>query len=267
MTQAVIELYPKEIREIPAHESKSSEFRTLAMEIGFTNLATGGWKMRDEARTWCNRHELAPLTEEELSAWREYLPTSYWSSPDKALREANVRPLDFSEYAFHEGVPLTVLQRMKVVGKLFDVLEIRTPEKPKVVAVADPALWGHIIRSDGTREIYPLARWAESDANFISGVEDLKKILHARRGALLEWPMTELAPVTRSLVALPCMTATLFSVASWGLAFLWSGMPYGLPAFLAGGAFGLMLGITNYMSYLSRRTAIRKEHPQLARFV
>ncbi len=264
MTQ-VIELYPKEVREsdLGAREGYE-EFANLATSFGFHRLAAERVGRPSDTRQWLEANGVKPLLDDELAAWREYLPTSYWSRTEKAQRNfQEERILGFEDYAFHEGVPLSVLRRMKDVHRLFDVLEIRTPEVPQRIAVSDPVLWGHILYPNGSRAVYPLARWAESDANFIANVGDVKKILHARHG------FTTRADLSSSNVRLEHVIECLFAGFFGGIlaAIAVSYSEYSWQAFSACIALGGCVSLIDIVAQLWRLRALRKSDPQLARFV
>ncbi len=189
----LLELRPVVITE-EAVSSGESELRTrkrvFAQELGLTAFAktlTGQKYDFVAATRWCRAQGLEPISDEEYNLWRAYLPTPYWSDVDKRIngkredlfvsdREVSQRGRDFSDYDFHEGVPLIVLERMRQTSRFF-VHEIRTPELNR----QDPVLFGHVLRPDGTRAIYMLARWGrDSGANFLPDINAVQKILAAR---------------------------------------------------------------------------------------
>ncbi len=263
MTQAVIELYPATLKaDVPGDGSANEEYIKIATQFGFTRLLGQEATARSEGRLWCLRHQRTPLSDEELRLWREYLPTSYWSKPEKAVDpvQGNL-PRSFADYEFHEGVPLSVLQRMEKLGHLFDVLEIRTPE-----AGADPVLWGHIISPDGQREIHPLARWAESDANFIPGVDELRKVLRARRG-FLGFSVSSVPDALLSVIAFAIIGAFSAGLAPLVLSYVIPSIPAGTVLTLTGTALGALLAVANITLQRRRMQAFRMSDPQLARFV
>jgi hypothetical protein len=86
-------------------------------------------------------------------------------------------------------MPLHLRQLFIKVKDMFSLMEIRTPEtradherEGRLFRYADPALFGHVIHPSGTRDIYLLGRWGESDTNFIRSVSDVRKVLDARTG-------------------------------------------------------------------------------------
>lgn len=271
MTQ-VIELYPPELKEVERSPSESGheEFVRLAEKHNLRALSKAKNGLVPETRTWCRTQDMVPLTEDELAAWREYLPTSYWSNRSNALpSEIEVfddqEPKTFSDYTFHEGVPLVVMRRLDTLAERFHVLEIRTPEVPERM-MSDPVLWGHLILPDGSREIYPLARWAESDANFISGIDDLKKVLNARRGLFLG-PVGGWGDQLFALCVCPLGFGILAAAVTGLLSNVIAWMPYGWNALYAGAIIGLILSATGVVSKQLRMRSLKKTNPQLLRFV
>lgn len=263
MSNPVIELYPREIQEISTERiaKDKKEHQELAKKLGLFRLDSAGAASIHECRDWCRAHEIEPLSDEDLAAWREYLPASYWSDKGKARPNAsNELAQGFADYRFHEGVPLNVLRRMDTLNRLFNVLEIRTPEQPQRI-VSDPVLWGHLIAPDGTRQIYPLARWAESDVNFISGIKDLKKILKARRGAIFKAPAIQDSYIYEALG-----TGALAWIVAWVISLAYPALPID---YVALGAVGLYAGCVaiNVLSHFGRRRRLKKTDPQLVRFV
>jgi hypothetical protein len=101
----------------------------------------------------------APLSDTELAIWREWLPTAYRGEQE------------LKEYIF-DVIPVPILQLIQEWKKadVFDLFEIRTPEKHK----PDPALFG--IRG---HKSWLLARWAESDDQIVS-FDEIKRRLRPR---------------------------------------------------------------------------------------
>ncbi len=126
----------------------------------------------------------APLNDTELVIWREWLPTAYRGEQE------------LKEYIF-DIIPVPVLQLIQEWRRadIFDLFEIRTPEKHK----PDPALFG--IRDN---RCWLLARWAESDFQIVS-FDEIKrrliprvrsyrrKCLFCSMGSCLVFPLTILA--------------------------------------------------------------------------
>lgn len=256
MSHAVIELYPRELAPVRDSAPEDTEFRELTSRWGLTKLQPNGSAASREQ--YLESRSMQPLSEEELAAWCEYLPTSYWSRRDPRLFGEETAVRMFADYQFHEGVPLPVLRRMDAIGHHFDILEIRTPE----AHMSDPVLWGHVITSGGTK-VYPLARWAESDANWISGIEDLKKILFARRGAIFGIQTTSFSDGLLGIL--------LFGiVAALGVALLMMFLPFaphGWTMIGIGFGIGSMLSVVEWFTQWRRVAALSQSDPQLARFV
>lgn len=120
----------------------------------------------EKALAWCKANELPLLSKEDIWVWHRWLPTSYYGSEG------------LDKYNYHEGVPVHVRRLMANVRGIFTALEIRTPER---LVSSDPVLFGVIkwAERSGERprvERVVLARWAESDANYVS-FEDIKTIV------------------------------------------------------------------------------------------
>lgn len=107
------------------------------------------------------RINMKPLTREDYAVWGCWLPTAYvWRSPGKADKRRsfgapeseNFRDLRWEDYAHPEGVPHEVLIKIPEYQRMFDILEIRTPEY-----ACEPILVGWIANIP-----YLLAQWAES---------------------------------------------------------------------------------------------------------
>ncbi len=181
---AIVEVYGKlsnpsameDVEKRLETKAETAEKRASdAEDIGMTGLATQDRDKVLHLRTigWCEAHGLQPLTDDELSVWQAWLPTEYTSWDNGERR-------DWARYRYFEGVPASVRARIKEALSLFSVLEIRTPERqPR--PMFDPILLGHIDHPNGVRDTVLLARWGESDANFLS-FENIKAIVAARTG-------------------------------------------------------------------------------------
>lgn len=119
--------------------------------------------------------EFTPLTADETAIWKAWLPTCYRDDahcPDttSGVNFHSVRKM--SSYMF-DHVPSPVLGLWAKIKQqdVFDYYEIWTPEK----IMEDPILLGVL-----GNERYLLARWGESDANFL-GFVDVAKNLWAKR--------------------------------------------------------------------------------------
>lgn len=110
------------------------------------------------------RLTIPPLSQDEMTVWREWLPTSY-SDGDTGSRY-------MTHYNF-DRIPKPVLTKWKFYKdqKIFEAFEIWTPER---ALVDDPILLGVI----GTNR-YLLARWGESDANLLS-FDDIRRRIWLR---------------------------------------------------------------------------------------
>ncbi len=142
----------------------------LANDIGMTALAKADCLqlLRPAQERWAKLANLEPLTHEEYNVWCQWLPTGYRTD---LLRDYHAIK-QWNSYAF-DFMPISVRDLIKTVQDqgIFEILEIRTPEK---VTIPDPALFGWI----GNKQ-YLLARWGESDENLIT-FEQVKRGLTAR---------------------------------------------------------------------------------------
>ena len=176
--------------KVAAAAKRAEEMAALAKEIGLADLATQDHTVAkvQKAIAWCEARGIVPLSAEDRRVWMEWLPTAYatetvfsWDVPHGAFGALWGGEKNWHNYSYHEGVPMNIRRLIAEVKDLFPVLEIRTPEK-QPVALVDPALFGHVIHANGERDIVLLARWAESDVNWVS-FDDIKRILATRKGA------------------------------------------------------------------------------------
>ncbi len=131
-----------------------------------------------KALEWCKAHELMPLTTEEYGIWQDFLPAGYVNSRDIFPERQWPRRGHWENYTHFEGVPTHVRELIRDTKGVFTTLEIRTPEK-RPQGLPDPALFGHVVLGNSIRT-FLLARWAESDANFLT-FEDVKKVVEIRK--------------------------------------------------------------------------------------
>lgn len=97
-----------------------------------------------------------PMTSDEFIIWRAFLPTAYQYYPNGGYGyDGGARGYTY------DAIPYPVLAKWKECKDegVFDHYEIWTPEVKNI----DPALVGYV-----DNHCYMLARWAESDANFIT---------------------------------------------------------------------------------------------------
>jgi len=114
------------------------------------------------------------LSGEDLTIWREYLPTRY---DDREPGIMMIAPPRLAWYRF-DAIPVSVLelwQTLKQEGA-FANYEIWTPEKAPQ-AVTDPILAGYTSGGAGTTGPYLIARWGESLKPFA----DIKREIMERR--------------------------------------------------------------------------------------
>lgn len=173
-------------------ETRATERAAEAVAIGMPLLATQDTVAvrNKKVIAWCQQRNLTPLTDADRVVWEKWLPTGYitpkfgdeptWG--DRSVVEGGVT---WGSYAYYEGVPSHIRKLIASAMPLFTRLEIRTPEK-QAVEVMDPALFGHIEHANGDRDIVLLARWGESDANWLS-FDDVKDIVHTRTSGVRKY--------------------------------------------------------------------------------
>lgn len=137
---------------------------------------------------------LSPLAPAEYALWALFLSTAYriddryhsrWTSDrmvEEGLKElpegshvvsGHGAPLyrwerresadrRWTDYAFKDGMPLHIRDLIPRIIKVFDFLEIRTPES----RVGDPALFGWVRETP-----FLIARWGGADANLVTLAE------------------------------------------------------------------------------------------------
>jgi hypothetical protein len=181
----VVEVYADEkivVREDAKALARAEAAVTAAKEIGMTGLALQDMnrlKAR-KALAWCEAQGLVELSADDRRTWCMFMPTGYYSDSRMAPAEEWLRSHNLANYQYADGVPMHVRALMKTLQPIMSTLEIRTVETTPVIS--DPALFGHIVLPNGERKIYLLARWGESDQNFVRDIEDVKKVLKARMG-------------------------------------------------------------------------------------
>lgn len=144
--------------------------------------------------------DVAPLTNDEYRIWRAFLPTTYcYSVFGGKLNDSSPR------YRY-DSIPLPVMQKWQACldANLFHSYELMTPEIPRL----DPVLIG--VGHDDRR--YMIARWAESDANFVTFAGVKRKLLAIEAGSWL------------LLDGIIAMLAT--TVVSTGFALVVDGVPF-----------------------------------------
>jgi hypothetical protein len=154
---------PKRVEKADAQRiAYLEEKQKLAMTIGLSSQAVmiAHEITREKAPTL----DTPPLTKDEIMIWRSFLPTEYAYFPNSHYGKA-------SEYRY-DAIPHPVMAKWKecIDEGVFTKYEIWTPE----VRNTDPALVGYI-----GEHCYMLARWAESDANFVT-FGDVKRKLVGR---------------------------------------------------------------------------------------
>lgn len=263
----LLELHPPTIVEDSNSNARSCslmEKKSLAEELGLTAFAKtiDTHPNCEAAAAWCHAQGLHPITVEEYALWRRYLPTPYWSDPahrinkgeDERLTESSVsRVRTFGDYAFHEGVPSTILRRIKTVRAYF-VHEIRTPEANK----QDPAWFGHVMWPSGKRDIYLLGRWGrDSDPNFLPDLSAVKKIVDAREYGSTIVNVVGFGVLFAAMLAVGAIGA--YSIGSWGGLFL-GAVPGIFPAYaLASVAESVTVSIMQAVA----RKQLAKSDPEL----
>lgn len=137
----------------------------LAREAGLINLAQKEEieAMRPVREAWAESLGLAPLSSQDYKVWCQFLPTSYSTSRG-----------NWSSYEYLT-IPKEVLSQIPKLQRVFEHLEIRTPERQ----VLCPALFGRI-----GEKVYLLARWAESLRPF----KEIREAVDARDW--IEWATT-----------------------------------------------------------------------------
>lgn len=161
--------------------SVAQEAAKLAKEIGMPLLADQDMAKVAiiRAREWCKAQNLKPLSEYDRRTWCMFMPTGYYSNNHVVPEKFGITSW-LRDYRYSDGVPLHVRSLMKTAAGIFTTIEIRTVETTPVMS--DPALFGHIALPNGTKESYLLARWGESDQNFVTGIDDVVRVLKARFG-------------------------------------------------------------------------------------
>lgn len=299
---SIMELYVKPEHPLPDNEKRLERARenaVLARQMGAGTLAAQDVLNVNSSTAveWCKSQGLQPLTSEERAAWVDFLPTGYYSERGRDVRHK--RPddtpwrlqMDIREYQHHEGMPRHIRELFVKVDPLFSMMEIRTTETIADLRrdgrlSFDPALFGHVINTRGQREIYLLARWGESDANFIRSFDDLKTILKTRTGFVsprtwlhrrlygnpLSWDddsrFMNLLFMTISCTFLGLLSSFLFlgmASAEWrhsGTA------PTTMSMFLVlGASIPWLLLLADSVKARARKRALEIERPDLARFV
>ncbi len=165
------------ITQIEEAESRAQDAAKLASEIGLPGIAHQDIQKVETLRAlqWCKDHELAPLSEEDYGVWQDFLPSGYVNNRKISFGSWHG---EWEKYAYFEGVPLYVRKLIRDTKDVFTTLEIRTPEK-RPQGLPDPALFGHVVTGN-TVKTFLLARWAESDANFLT-FEDVKAVVGIRK--------------------------------------------------------------------------------------
>ncbi len=246
-----------------------------ARQIGMPDLA-----FQDEEKVrisnviaWCKARELRPLSDADRDVWTEWLPTGYYSKSRKEKESNNgqryVWDLQFNlsdrgakgwaEYSYYEGVPAHVRRLIVEVKDLFTRLEIRTPEK-QPVPVMDPVLFGHIEHPNGDRDIVPLARWGESDANLVT-FDDIKRIVAVRTGTFKVGKLVEGAGVELLAFAIPGLIGGL--ALGFGSTIL-LGIQILIPVFIGlGVTTPLWLWMFHRITRHINQRRLEREHPHL----
>jgi hypothetical protein len=258
-------------QRIKAMEERAKESAELARKLKMTALKTQDLRRvsTTKAIEWCKSRDLTPLTEEELDIWSSWLPTAYWSNENFSVDAW--RSQSFDRYSYHEGVPMHVRQLMLKAKKVFDVLEIRTPEK-KSLNDMDPALFGHIVHPNNERDVVLLARWAESDANFIS-FEEIRDIVIAKRGIL--YPLQDVSEMTvfdliGTVMTLGLIPCTFIGVVvgvflkEMGIIQSGQGIMYIAIAFML---IPTVCMILDRLSVFAKTRSLRRRHPEIAHMV
>lgn len=218
---------------------------TIARTLGLTRVADtlndrGSAQIRiDQLRAL----GLPEVSEADYATWCEYLPTSYLLSGGAG-----------SWYQF-DTPPSVVLHRMGQVKEIASAIEIRTPE----VVRPDPVAFAHVYDVTGKRTTFLVARWAESADYLVDSVDEVRKILVARRGTKLRFlsSLTSVEPMPLILAGfltiLPLSVVRDFPEAKWfsiSVAACW----IGAHVLRVGGRF-------------ARKWTLGRENPKLARLV
>jgi len=180
-----------------------------------------------------------PLSEDEITIWRAWLPTVYTSDETRG-------GVSLGRYSF-DRVPLLVLKiwREHERKATFESYEIWTPES---IEYPDPVLVGKL-----GNNTYLLARWGESDASLVS-FDDIKRRL-ARRGG--KSPGVSGGDEFVGMVMFAVLLSILF-----GLVFmlLWVAFvaitgvkpPHPSPEYALSAGFALLITVFFFLSRLNR---------------
>lgn len=175
---------------VPTTVDTHAEKRQLIKSLGLS-----GQERIIDRETQRRRIDTKPMTVEEFRVWSAWLPAVYGEFTHHRTLPAR-RFAGFIESYSYDSIPLPVLKLWKHCrdNNLFETYEIWTPAR---LHVNDPALIGRL----GSAR-YLLARWGESDANWLS-YEDIRAIVNA--------PMRRLrASLNRP--AFPMIIGLLFTV-------------------------------------------------------
>ena len=139
-------------RDNPERIAHLNEKKALASSLGL--VAQISLIEREIRREKSPVLDTPPMTSDELIIWKAFLPTAYHYYPHGGYGG------DTQRYNY-DAIPYPVLAKWKECKDegVFDKYEIWTPEVKNI----DPALVGCV-----GEHYYMLARWAESDANFVT---------------------------------------------------------------------------------------------------
>ncbi len=191
---------PETLSAKPAESSILASLRERMEQSKTLGLTTQATFFEKELRYHEKKPEqLKPLTADEAAVWKAWLPTCY--RDDQKCPDSNsIRKM--SSYTF-DRVPSPVLSLWTKIKAqdVFDYYEIWTPE----ILKDDPVLIGIL-----GNERYLLARWGESDANFLNFADVAKKLWDER--LKIGWAMN-LEPVWIGtyVVCLACIYAFFFA--------------------------------------------------------
>lgn len=174
-----------ESARIEKRTQHAAEVSALAEQAGLTALAAQDERTlhAERASAWCKARGLEPMTDEEVRVWYCWLPTSYRSD----------EPRRFGQYNHADGMPARVRKLLVEAQAVFSYVVIRTPPEP---TFNDPILIGAIDWGHGKIDRYLLARWGESDVNFVE-YQDIRRIIFARDGRFPRTPYRYLAHICR----------------------------------------------------------------------
>lgn len=256
------------LKKLEKSEVRAEERAQKALKIGMSSLAEQDRNAVSikKAIAWCEIKEIFPISQADQEVWEEWLPTGYVNG-DSVTLDSITGGRSWKYYDYHEGIPMSIRDLIIEVSPFFSFLEIRTPER-QPIQVMDPVLFGHIQYPNGNHDVLLLARWSESDANFVS-LDDIKHIIKARTSIFPKsWEANTWG--AGETFVLMVMAALSFLVLGFLPAVVLKELglrSYIIPMFIFLASLSSVIVVADRLVARWRKKKLRKTHPHLSDMV